>query len=236
MEHLSFKQVSTIGSLSDLIITIRLVVQCLIEYATGTTVSGQKYVGWDNVSHLITYEDWVEYFTIIHSELLNREEILEVDQTSNGEYEFDILLSYLYCPCYVPADGEDCDEDKIGSTPVSKPYDIFEHNGNEYCFTSEELEAAYRRQLRNYRRQDALNHLNEFIYGDLPWDDNERKENEAAFEQRFGLTAEQALELVDLIVERFEDREDCNLSENENWESCIRDLLLDEGEGGVRNA
>ena len=54
-----------IDNLRELNDVVTSVANRIIEVATGNTSSGQYYVGYDDVSDLISYEDYLQYFDFI---------------------------------------------------------------------------------------------------------------------------------------------------------------------------
>lgn len=93
-----------IDNLRELNDVVTSVANRIIEVATGNTSSGQYYVGYDDVSDLISYEDYLQYFDFISNELSGREEILELDR--DGE-DFDLNCGLAWCKNYEPLPEED---------------------------------------------------------------------------------------------------------------------------------
>lgn len=93
-----------IDNLRELNDVITNVANRIVEVATGNTSSGQYYVDYDDVSDLITHEDYLQYVDLIASELYGREEILELDR--DGE-EFDVNCGLAWCKNYEPLPDED---------------------------------------------------------------------------------------------------------------------------------
>lgn len=91
--------------------------------------------------------------------------------------------------------------------------------------TEAEIEAAYRYQESQYRKMDALRQLNCFIFGH----DDPNFEIEAAclsdFEERYGVSYSAAQELIDIFIEKFYDIFDCNVPENDIWQTAIEEVL-----------
>lgn len=81
--------------------------------------------------------------------------------------------------------------------------------------TPEEVEAAYREQFHNYLILDAEQHFSELY------------EDEELFARTYRFTVDQACDpgsphyLLENLVTRFEHEQDCNIPENQTWESCI---------------
>lgn len=81
---------------------------------------------YEDVSDLISEQDYLKYFDLIANELSIREEVLDLD-TSN--HCLDAIYGLDYCPNYVWADGDEeifgCDQDTWERTfhavPVSQP-------------------------------------------------------------------------------------------------------------------
>lgn len=93
-----------IDNLRELNDVITNVANRIVEVATGNTSSGQYYVDYDDVSDLITHEDYLQYIDLIASELYGREEILELDR---GGEEFDVNCGLAWCKNYEPLPDED---------------------------------------------------------------------------------------------------------------------------------
>lgn len=94
-----------------------------------------------------------------------------------------------------------------------------ERNGTTIELTADEVEEAYREQLKNYRKQDAARHLND-MFSDGPEE----------FAQEYGVKLDDLMVndgFLDVAVERFEDDFDCNISENMMWENAITNVLAE---------
>lgn len=94
-----------------------------------------------------------------------------------------------------------------------------ERNGTTIELTADEVEKAYREQLKNCRKQDAARHLND-MFGDEPEE----------FAQEYGVKLDALMVddgFLDVAVERFEDDFDCNISENMMWENAITNVLAE---------
>lgn len=104
----------------------------------------------------------------------------------------------------------------------------FSHLGVQYEMTTEQIEAAYRYQLHQYRLADAARQLSILAFGlDDPdeLDENTRKEDEQTFLDTYGLSYEEAKDMLELFAERFEDDFDCNVDENSAWQNAITNCL-----------
>jgi len=110
----------------------------------------------------------------------------------------------------------------------------FEYGGKTYSMTEEEIEAAYRYKERQYRKEDALRQLNQFIFDeDDPEDDGSSiEEKKRWFECIYLITYEEAREMLDDFVDTFEDFADCNVDENQTWHDAIEEVLEEVGKNG----
>ena len=93
-----------IDNLRELSEVVTNVANRIVEVATGNTSTGQYYVDYDDVSDLISFEDYLQYADFIASELYGREEILELDH-SDGE--FGVNCGLAWCKNYAPLPEED---------------------------------------------------------------------------------------------------------------------------------
>ena len=113
--------------------------------------------------------------------------------------------------------------------PLEFPGDkvVFTHEGKSFALTSEEIEAAYRYQQKQYRLQDAVNQLNIFIAGvsDPDWDDPDFAGDLKRFEEIHGISYEKALEMAEDFLLAFESLADCNVDENTAWQDAIGNVL-----------
>ena len=120
-------------------------------------------------------------------------------------------------------------------------------NGAQFVLTDEELEQAFREWERLYRKENAARHLFEYcgiIRDDDPyWDTasdsasaihKERSErNRVEFQEKYGIPFDDLLDekskyyILDILVNKFEDCQDCDVSENDNWYGVINDTLSD---------
>ena len=104
-------------------------------------------------------------------------------------------------------------------------------NGIEIELSDEELEAAYREREQQYRRMDCTVHLAEYFGIDVEADDVNATGDYERFFRVFGCTFIDAVSLdskycvLDLLVERFNDRFDANIDENGQWENAIDEIV-----------
>lgn len=103
----------------------------------------------------------------------------------------------------------------------------FTHLGLEYEMTEKQIEAAFRYQQMQYRRQDAKCQLDEFIYGGDPDEIKtiDREMSELYFKEQYGMNAADAYKKIDQIVWRFDGDDSCNVDENTTWQNAIRSVL-----------
>lgn len=106
----------------------------------------------------------------------------------------------------------------------------FTHLGETYEMTEQQIEAAFRYQLRQYMKEDAKSQLDQFIYGDDP--DNlsqiDRETQENFFKGMYCMDATEAYKLIDKILDRYDKVESCDVDENTTWQNAIREVLTEE--------
>ena len=83
-------------------------------------------------------------------------------------------------------------------------------NGKSWKMTPEQIEAAYRYKERQYRIDDAYNQL---------------ELNADWIEQKYGYSYNEIIEFSEELAERFEDKFDCNVSENDDWVARITEMF-----------
>lgn len=106
----------------------------------------------------------------------------------------------------------------------------FTHLGETYEMTEQEIEAAFRYQLRRYKEADAKYQIDQFIYGDDPGclSSMARQIQEGYFKGRYGMEAAEVYKMIDKFIDRFEKTDSCNVDENTTWENAIHDVLTGE--------
>ena len=85
--------------------------------------------------------------------------------------------------------------------------------GATYVMNEDQIEAAYRYQERHYREMDArcfIDERLERVNGD--------KEE---FEKEYGVSYDDVIEDVDYLASRFMEEFDCNVPENEIWNTVL---------------
>lgn len=83
-------------------------------------------------------------------------------------------------------------------------------NGKSWEMTPEQIEAAYRYKERQYRIDDAYNQL---------------ELNADWIEEKYGYSYNEIIEFSEELAERFEDKFDCNVSENDAWVARITEMF-----------
>lgn len=83
-------------------------------------------------------------------------------------------------------------------------------DGKSWEMTPEQIEAAYRYREFQYRISDAKNQIELNI--DL-------------IEEKYGYSYDEAIEYAEELAERFEDKFDCNVSENDDWVARIIEMF-----------
>ena len=107
----------------------------------------------------------------------------------------------------------------------------FFYDEKEYVMTAEEIEAAYRFREREYRLADAERQVSIFCFGvDDPdcLTAEESLKAKADFLRHYKISYEEAQkeDFLNLIIQNYEDRIDCNIDENSQWENAITYTLL----------
>lgn len=83
-------------------------------------------------------------------------------------------------------------------------------NGKVWLMTPEQIEAAYRYKEHQYRIEDAENQL---------------ELNADWIHDKYGYSDDEIMDFADELTERFEDRFDCNVSENDAWVARITEMF-----------
>lgn len=94
-----------IDSLQELNEVVSTVANRALDRVAELSTGGQRYVSYDDVSDLISKEDFDKYSDLIISELNSREEILEPVVMNDGE--LDVYISPRYCKFYQWIDGDE---------------------------------------------------------------------------------------------------------------------------------
>lgn len=83
-------------------------------------------------------------------------------------------------------------------------------NGKSWEMTPEQIETAYRYKEHQYRIEDAENQL---------------ELNADWIHDKYGYSDDEIMDFADELAERFEDRFDCNVSENDAWNDRITEMF-----------
>jgi len=94
-----------ITNLNELYDKLTEVVNQLVKTAAQNTSTGNWNVSYDDVSSLISEEDFNSYFSVIAGELGQREEVLDLS-FDGSEGTFDVIIGLDYCPNYEPEPNE----------------------------------------------------------------------------------------------------------------------------------
>jgi len=94
-----------ISSLEELNQVVNEVVNRIVDVSTQKTMSGNRYASHEDVSDLISKEDFILYFNLIANELQGREEVLDLNITK--DHELDVMYGLAYCPNYQWSDGDE---------------------------------------------------------------------------------------------------------------------------------
>lgn len=94
--------ITTLEELNDV---VNRVVNHIVYESTQQTTTGNWITGYDDISHLISEEDYLTYFDLIANELWGREEVIDLDSSNKS---FDCVYGLDYCPNleWVPGDSE----------------------------------------------------------------------------------------------------------------------------------
>lgn len=113
-------------------------------------------------------------------------------------------------------------------------YEITRFDGEKVVLSETDILDIYRHKERQFRTEDAKQHLCRAVYpeledyefeeyfegGDFPYTDNYPKER-FGVELRDLVNESSEMYVLDSLVDKFEDRFDCNIPENEIWESIV---------------
>lgn len=97
----------------------------------------------------------------------------------------------------------------------------FEHNGAVYDMTEEQIEAAYRFREHQHRIEDAKRQIEYCGFGT----DEPSEEHREYFESRWGFDMEHALTLAEDVIDEFDRIFDCNVAENDLWDTAVMKVL-----------
>ena len=108
----------------------------------------------------------------------------------------------------------------------------------EFALTEDELEAAYRKRVHQYRLADAEAQLSTFFgintEKESSFDEEDSEENSHAFVMKYGypfvelMDAESRNYALEALVAEYEDAMDCNVAANDTWQSVIAEYFARE--------
>lgn len=110
-----------------------------------------------------------------------------------------------------------------------------ERNGEKIELTARELESAFREREHQYMLEDAKRHFCEFAIGYYDYgeeyDEDEYATADADFKNTYGFSIVDAIDersayyVLETLVERYADAFDCNIAENDIWQSVCECVL-----------
>lgn len=109
-----------ITSISELDQVVTNVANRCIELCAKNSSTGNWVVDYDEVADLISYEDYLEYFSFIAAELGSREEVLDLDAADD---RLDIIIGIAWVKNYTPLDDSEAEQQlaKEAGTEDVKP-------------------------------------------------------------------------------------------------------------------
>lgn len=124
------------------------------------------------------------------------------------------------------------------SIPLSDILDKYVANALdevEITLTEDEMYEAYQAQQEQSRLQDALDHFDEFVFGDGPGALEETKveQKKRRFQEQYGFSYDEAVDpksehyVLEEAARRFRNKYDCWIDENSQWKAVIEYLLED---------
>ena len=98
----------------------------------------------------------------------------------------------------------------------------FDYCGKKFTMSDEEIDAAYRYRKHEYLLADAKSQFQYHFDGNI-----------SRLKDEFNTSYEEAISesMLEEYADRFEDRHDCDIDENFQWETAIDAVLLDHKEG-----
>lgn len=117
-----------ITDLRELNEVVNNVANYIVKEAAEKTSSGNWILEYDDVAHLISEEDYLQYFDLIENEVSSRGEVLDLDTSDKS---FDLIIGLAYCPNYEWCEGDErvfgCEREEWESKPaepVSQPLSL----------------------------------------------------------------------------------------------------------------
>ena len=105
----------------------------------------------------------------------------------------------------------------------------------EITLTEDEMYEAYQAQQEQSRLQDALDHFDEFVFGDGPeaLEETKVEQKKRRFQEQYGFSYDEAVDpksehyVLEEAARRFRNKYDCWIDENSQWKAVIEYLLED---------
>lgn len=124
------------------------------------------------------------------------------------------------------------------SIPLSDILDKYVANALdevEITLTEDEMYEAYQAQQEQSRLQDALDHFDEFVFGDGPeaLEETKVEQKKRRFQEQYGFSYDEAVDpksehyVLEEAARRFRNKYDCWIDENSQWKAVIEYLLED---------
>ena len=124
------------------------------------------------------------------------------------------------------------------SIPLSDILDKYVANALdevEITLTEDEMYEAYQAQQEQSRLQDALDHFDEFVFGDGPeaLEETKFEQKKRRFQELYGFSYDEAVDpksehyVLKEAARRFRNKYDCWIDENSQWKAVIEYLLED---------
>lgn len=124
------------------------------------------------------------------------------------------------------------------SIPLSDILDKYVANALdevEITLTEDEMYEAYQAQQEQFRLQDALDHFDEFVFGDGPeaLEETKVEQKKRRFQEQYGFSYDEAVDpksehyVLEEAARRFRNKYDCEIDENSQWKAVIEYLLED---------
>lgn len=124
------------------------------------------------------------------------------------------------------------------SIPLSDILDKYVANALdevEITITEDEMYEAYQAQQEQSRLQDALDHFDEFVFGDGPeaLEETKVEQKKRRFQEQYGFSYDEAVDpksehyVLEEAARRFRNKHNCWIDENSQWKAVIKYLLED---------
>lgn len=124
------------------------------------------------------------------------------------------------------------------SIPLSDILDKYVANALdevEITLTEDEMYEAYQAQQEQSRLQNALDHFDEFVFGDGPeaLEETKVEQKKRRFQEQYGFSYDEAVDpksehyVLEEAARRFRNKYDCEIDENSQWKAVIEYLLED---------